>query len=115
MKERTYIDDPPSNGRPIGEILKDILGNITEIIRSEIRLVTVEARREVASLKVAAISIVLGMILTIYGGAFLLLGLVYALSRVWPPWLSALTVGAGVAILGSIVVGAGINKIKRRK
>jgi len=115
MKERQYIDDPLSNDRPLGEIFKDILGHIAEIIRSVIRLVTVEVRQEVVSLKVAAISIVLGAILAIYGGAFLLLGLVYALSSVWPSWISALTVGAGVAILGSIVVSMGINKIKRRK
>lgn len=114
MKERTYIDDPPSNGRPLGEIFKDILSHIAEIIRSELRLVTAEVRQEVASLKVAAISIVLGAILTFYGGVFLLLGLVYALSSVWPLWLSALAVGAGVAILGSIVVSVGIGKLKRR-
>src|SRR5688572_17179747 len=113
MKERTYIDNP--NERPLSEILKEIFSRITEIIRSEIRLVTLEARQEVVSLKTAAISIAVGAILAVYGGAFLLLGLVYALSRVWPLWLSAIGVGAGVTIIGGIVVGVAVGKFKGRK
>jgi hypothetical protein len=113
MKERIYVNDP--NERPIGEILKEMFSRITEIIRSEIRLVTLEARQEVVSLKTAMISIVVGGILAVYGGAFLLLGLVYALSTVWPPWLSAIAVGGGVAIMGGIVVGVAVGKFKRPK
>lgn len=120
MKERAFartenvpLTDPPSDGRPIGEIMKDIVGNISEIVRTEVRLVSVELRQEAAALKMAAIAVVIGNVLLLYGGVFLLLGLVYALSTVWAPWLSAVVVGLGTAIVGAIVMAMGIGKFKR--
>jgi uncharacterized membrane protein YqjE len=113
MKERIYGDNP--NERPLAEILKEVFSRITEIIRSEIRLVTLEARQEVESLKTAAIFIAVGAILAVYGGAFLLLGLVYALFSVWSPWLSAIAVGGVVTIIGGLVVGVAVAKFKGRK
>ena len=120
MRERGLIDrrdtsaeDPPPNGRPIGEVVRDIVGHIAEIIRSEIRLATVELREDVVELKTAAISIAIGNILLIYAGIFLLLGLVYALSTIWPSWVAALVVGAGLAVIGGLVLRAGIQRIKQ--
>jgi uncharacterized membrane protein YqjE len=120
MKERAFarvenvpVNDPPSDDRPIGEIFKDIVGNISEIVRTEIRLVSAELRQEASELKMAAVAVVLGNVLLLYGGIFLLLGLVYALSTVWAPWLSAVAVGLGVGIVGAIVLAVGIGKFKR--
>jgi uncharacterized membrane protein YqjE len=109
----TSVEDPPPNGRPIGEVVRDIVGHIAEIIRSEIRLATVELREDVVGLKAAAISIAIGNVLLIYAGIFLLLGLVYALSTIWPPWVAALVVGAGLAVIGGLVLRAGIQRIKQ--
>jgi hypothetical protein len=51
----------------------------------------------------------------LYGGAFLLLGVVYALSTVWPAWLAAIVVGAAVGIIGITVLARGVHKIKSPK
>jgi uncharacterized membrane protein YqjE len=115
MKRQTYIDDPPSNGRPLGEIFRDIIGHMAEIVRAEIRLASYEFRQDIVDLKTAAICLAVAAILIGYGVVFLLLSLVYALSTVWAPWLSALVVGAGVAIIGSVVLKVGIGKLKRPK
>lgn len=121
MKERALIDrrnnsgDPPNNGRPLGEVLKDIVGHVSEIVRSEMRLVTLELRQEVIELKAAAISIAIGNVLLLYAGLFLLLGVVYALSTVWPAWLAALVVGGGLALIGAVVLKAGIRRLKHPK
>jgi uncharacterized membrane protein YqjE len=120
MKETGFANrrpmpvDSPTNGRPIGEVLRDIVGHIAEIVRAEMRLVTVELRQEAGEFKSAAISIAIGNVLLIYGGTFLLLGLVFALALVWPAWLAALAVGGAVALIGGIVVKAGIRKLKQR-
>jgi uncharacterized membrane protein YqjE len=111
----TSVEDPPPNGRPIGEVVRDIIGHIDEIIRSELRLATAEFREDVVELKGAAISIAIGNLLLIYAGIFLLLGLVYALSTIWPSWAAALVVGAGLGIIGGFVLRAGIRKIKQPK
>lgn len=76
MRQRPYTDDPPSNGRPFADIFRDIVGHIAEIVRSEIRLATVELKDDVASLKMAAIALAVGAILAAYGGVFILLSLV---------------------------------------
>ena len=115
MKHQTYIENPPSNGRPLGEIFRDIVGHIAEIVRAEIRLATLDFRQEILELRTAAICIAVAALLIGYGVVFLLLGLVYALSMVWAPWLSALVVGAGVAIIGSIILGVGVGKLKKPK
>jgi uncharacterized membrane protein YqjE len=115
MKRSSYVEDPPSNGRPLGEIFRDIISHIAEIVRAEIRLASYEFRQEIVDLKTAAICIAVAAVLVGYGVVFLLLSLVYALSTVWAPWLSALVVGAGVAIIGSVLLGVGVGKLKRPK
>ena len=112
MKQHTYADDPPSNGRPFAEIFRDIVSHIAEIVRAEIRLATLELKEDVASLKMAAIAIAVGTILAGYGLVFILLSLVAALAVVWPAWLAALAVGLGVAVIGGIVIKVGINRLK---
>lgn len=104
--------DTPANGRPIVTILKEMISHLGEIVRAEVQLVSLEVRQDIASRKSAAISIVLANVLILYGGAFLLLGLVYALSTAWPPWVSAMVVGATVGIIGVVVLATGVQKIK---
>ena len=123
MKERisspgprtATVEDPPANGRPIVAIFREMISHVSEIVRSEILLVSLEVREEIADRKRAAISIAVANMLIFYGGAFLLLGLVYALSTVWPAWLSALSVGAALAIAGSVILANGIKKLKSPK
>src|SRR4029453_6960372 len=119
MRERGLIDagstsvtDPPSNGRPIAEVLRDIVHHIAEIVRSEMRFATLKLRQDVVELKTAAISIAIGNILLIYAGILLLLAMVYGLSTIWPTWAAAVAVGAGVGVVGAIVLAAGINRLK---
>jgi|SwirhirootsSR3_FD_contig_101_1162768_length_1292_multi_3_in_0_out_0_2 uncharacterized membrane protein YqjE len=115
-RQDTSAEDPP-NSRPIGDVVRDMVGHIAEIIRSEMRLATMELRQEVVELKAAAIAIAVGNVLLIYGGIFVLLGVVFALSTIWPPWVAALVVGGSLAVIGAIVLQSGIHKIKnsRRK
>ena len=111
----TSVEDPPSNGRGIGDVLKDIVHHIAEIVRSEMRLATLELHQDVVELKNAAIAIAIGNILLIYAGIFLLLALVYGLSTIWPTWAAALAVGAGVGIVGAAVLATGIKRLKHPK
>jgi len=107
--------DPPSNGRPIVAIFKEMVGHISEIVRSEILLVSLEFREEFAERKNAVISVAVASMLLLYGGAFLLLAIVYGLSTVWPAWLSALTVGVALALIGGLLLSSGVKKLKNPK
>ena len=123
MKERiaspgprtATVEDPPANGRPIVAIFREMISHVAEIVRSEILLVSLEVREEIAERKRAAISIAVANVFILYGGAFLFLGLIYALSTVLPAWLAAVTVGAALAIIGTVVLANGIKKLKNPK
>jgi hypothetical protein len=116
VKEEAFDlkDEQPDPGaaraRPIKEILREIVSHAREIVQSEMRLVMLGAKDEISARKTAMIALATALMLTAYGGVFLLLGFVYALSTVWPAWLAALVVGALAAIVGLVVM-----KISARK
>jgi hypothetical protein len=105
-------EEMPANGRPIVAIFREMISHVSEIVRSEILLVTLEVREEIAERKTAVISIIVAGMFILYGGAFLFLGLLYALSTVLSAWLAAVTVGAALAIIGTVVLANGIKKLK---
>jgi hypothetical protein len=116
MSERSVAERQQGrNGRPVLEILQEMAGHLGEIVRSEILLLTLNFRKSVAARKRAALTIVLGNVLILYGGAFLLLGLVYALSMIWPSWLAAIGVGILTAVAGGVLLTLGVKGIKNPK
>jgi uncharacterized membrane protein YqjE len=98
--------------RSISTVLYDIVGNVQEIIRSEIRLARTEFAEELGKFRSASVLLGAGALLATFGVLFLLLAIVYALSLVIPAWAAALAVAAAVAALAGILLGAGIRRMK---
>jgi hypothetical protein len=115
MRERSPAEQQTRNGRPVLEILQEMLAHVREIVRSEILLLALNVRENLTARKRAALTIVLGNVLILYGGVFIFLGLVYALSTVWPAWLAAMAVGGVVAVGGGVLLALGVKKIKNPK
>jgi uncharacterized membrane protein YqjE len=113
-KEAMTLEDRPNSSRSISQILQEIVGHVGEIVRSEIRLATTELRQDLTGRAKAATYLAIGSVLLFYGGGFVLLGLVYAMATAWPAWLSAMVVGAVVALLGTILFATGRGKMKQR-
>jgi hypothetical protein len=99
--------------RPLSAVLTDIVGNVQDIVRSEMRLARTEVGEEIGKSRAAAVWYAAGAIMLAFGALFLLLALVYALSQVLAPWAAALIVGAGVAAAGGLCIGAGTRRFKR--
>jgi putative copper export protein len=99
--------------RPFSQILQDIVANLQEIIRLEVRLAKAElredARRGVSAFSIAVVGAVLGM----YAVGLLLLALVYGLSNVVPAWLAALLVGVVVGVVAAVFLGVGARRVRR--
>jgi len=107
---------PVSNGprdRSMAEVVKDIIGNVQEIVRGEVRLASREAKqvaiRGMASARMLAVGAVVGL----FAGVYLLLAVVYALAMVMPNWAAAATVGVMLAIAAGATVSAGLGKWKQ--
>jgi len=99
--------------RSMAAVLKDIVGNLQQIIRAEIRLATVEVREELAKAKRAVILIVVGAIFGTLALALLLLAGVYLLSAVVQPWLAAVLVAVGAGALGGALAAVGAKQLKQ--
>jgi len=102
----------PNADRSISTVLHDIVGNVQDIIRSEVRLAKTEVTEELGKLGHASILLGVGALLLTFSALFLLLAIVYALSVVLPAWAAALIVGGGVGAIAALCCGLGLKKFK---
>jgi uncharacterized membrane protein YqjE len=102
-----------TSDRSIAEVLQDILRNVQEIIRSEVRLAKTEAREEISKAKSAGLLVGAGVMCGAFATFFLLLTIVYALATVLPYWAAALIVTTVLAIIAAVVLSAGLKQFKR--
>jgi Protein of unknown function (DUF1469). len=102
-----------AGGGSFSQILQEIVNHLTEIIRSEVRLLRAEVRQDLTQVAKASVFFVIGAVLAFYGLGFVLLGLVYALGSRMPLWLSAVIVGVGAAGIAGFFSGIGRRKIKQ--
>jgi hypothetical protein len=99
--------------RSVSEIIQDILGNTREIIRSEIRLATVEVQQEARKAGKAAMMLAIGLVMALYGGALILLAVVYGLNLFLPPWLSAVLLGFLLAVYAYVLISTGLKRLRK--
>ena len=100
------------NGRSIGAVLSDIVGDLQQIVRAEVRLAKAEFREEVTKAKRGAVLLAAGAMVLFAALGLLLLAAVYALATIWAPWIAALAVAIGVALAGGLMLAAGRKQLQ---
>lgn len=98
--------------RSIATVLSDIVGDLQQIIRAEVRLAKVEVREELAKAKQGAAMLVTAGVVLVFAVGFALLAAVYALALVWPSWAAALVVAVVVAATGAVLAMTGLHRLK---
>ncbi len=98
--------------RSIPEILQDVLTNIQDIVRSEVRLAKAELGEELNRARSGGLLIGVGAVAAIFSTLFLLLACVYALGLVVPNWAAALIVAAAVGVAAAVTLGLGLKRLK---
>ena len=98
--------------RSIPDILHDVLVNIQDIVRAEVRLAKAELGEELKAARSGGLLIGAGAVAAIFSALFLLLACVYALSRVVPNWAAALIVAAAVGVAAAVTLGLGVKRFK---
>ena len=98
--------------RTISAVLHDIVGNIQDIVRCEIRMAKTELTEEVGKSRSAGLLVGVGALMLTFSALFLLLAAVFALSLLVPEWAAALIVGAGVGASAALCFGVGIKRFK---
>lgn len=99
--------------RSVSNVLQDIIGNVQEIVRLEVRLAKTEIREEVNRAKPAGLLLAIGALAAAFALLFLLLSMVHALSIVVPNWAAALIVALSMALVAGATLSAGRKRIKR--
>ena len=96
--------------RSIPEILKDVLTNIQDIVRAEVRLAKAELGEELSRARTGGLLIGVGAVAAIFSALFLLLACVYVLGRFMPNWAAALIVAAAVGVAAAVTLGLGLKR-----
>ena len=99
--------------RSVSDVLQDIVGNVQEIVRSEVRLAKTEIREEANRAKPAGLPLAVGVLSAAFAILFLLLTIIYALSIVIPNWAAALIVALSMALFAGATLSAGLKRLKR--
>jgi uncharacterized membrane protein YqjE len=99
--------------RSIATVLKDIVGNIQEIVRAEIRLAKVEVRQEVDKAQRGVTMLIVGGAFALLALTFVLLACVYLLAIIVSPWIAALIVAVAASGMGGAFIAVGMKRMRR--
>jgi Putative Actinobacterial Holin-X, holin superfamily III len=99
--------------RSVSDVLHDILRNLQEMVRAEIRLAKVEIREEMRRAVSSSVWIAAGAVGAVSSWIFLLWTLAYALATRMPMWAATLVVAIGMAAAAAVLIMSGISRIKR--
>jgi apolipoprotein N-acyltransferase len=99
--------------RTFSAVLQDILRNLQEIIRSEVRLAKVEIRDEAVQAGSSALWITAGAVGALCSWMLLSWTAVYALAMVMSMWAATLVVAVALASMASVLLVVGLRRFKR--
>jgi hypothetical protein len=101
--------EPRSFGTLFGEIVRDI----QQIFRGEMRLAKVEVVRELTKLKTGVVLLATALVTGVLGLACLLLASVLLIAMKLPMWSAALIVAVVVLLVAGICATAGLAHVRR--
>jgi len=98
--------------RPMAEVFRDIIGNVQEMVRSEVRLARVEIRDEASKTARAGAMLAAGAVLAMIAGVFLLVCVAQLLDLIMPDWAAALVVALALGIPAALLITKGRDRLK---
>jgi uncharacterized membrane protein YqjE len=99
--------------RSIASLVKDIVGNLQQIIRAEVRLAKVEVAEELTKARRAMVLLAAGALFAAMALGCLILAAVYLLAHFVQPWAAAVLVALGVGAIAGVLVAIGATQLKR--
>ncbi|HET8697158.1 MAG TPA: phage holin family protein, partial [Gammaproteobacteria bacterium] len=108
---RSSSDVGNGRGRSAGDLLRQLLGDLTVLFRKELALAASEVSQSVDEAKHGATSLAMGGAVVYAGVLFLLVALTFLLTRFMDAWLAALIVGGVVTIIGIVMLQSGKKKM----
>ena len=101
-----------SNERAVSTVVSEVIDNVEDIIRAEMRLAKAELRTEAAKAAKSGSLLASGAVLALYGFGLLLAVIVLVLSQFLAAWLATLiTFGVVMLIAGGLLL-AGQRRLR---
>jgi len=97
--------------RPMAEVFRDIIANVQEMVRSEVRLARVEIRDEATKTARAGAMLAAGAVLGMIAGVFMLVCVAQLLDLFMPDWAAALVVALALGIPAAILIMKGRDRL----
>jgi uncharacterized membrane protein YqjE len=101
------------NGRSIATVLKDIVGNVQQIVRAEIRLASAEVRQEARKAGQGAALLMAGGAVAVLALGCVLIAAIALLATIVALWSAALIVAAVAGVVGGIFIAAGLKRMRQ--
>jgi uncharacterized membrane protein YqjE len=98
-------------GRSAGDLLRQLLGDVTILFRKELALAASEVSQSVDQAKHGVQGMITGGAVLYAGLLFLLAALTLWLMTMMTAWMAALIVGAGVTLIGILMLAAGKKRM----
>ena len=95
------------------DVLQDILQHLQEIVRSEVRLATVEVKNDAVDAATSAVWLGGAAVAALLATTFVLWGAVFGLALVMSLWAAALLVGALMALTAGVLFAVGRARLKQ--
>lgn len=101
--------------RSVPELIRELAGETSTLLRTEVELVKAEAAKKVEEAKVAVVAAIAGFAIFYSGVLIILFGVVWGLAESMPLWCAGIVVGVIAAIAGLIMLRAGVEKASPEK
>jgi hypothetical protein len=101
--------------RSISDVVRDILANVQDIFRSEVRLAKAEIRQEATRAASSAVWVIAGLVGALSAWMFLLWTIAYGLATIMPLWAATLVMTVAMGVTGGALIYAGIRRFGRLK
>jgi len=102
---------PIAEKRPLKDVVQGIIGNVQDIIRSEVRLAKAELADQAAKARSALTVMGAGALAGVLSVALLLVTCVLALATVMPAWLALMVAGV-TGIVAAILTSIGMSRLR---
>lgn len=102
------------NDKPISDLVRDLVGQVSRLIRHEIQLARAEVGEKASQAESGITMLAFALVLGLGAVVILLFGAVDALSMKMAPWLAALIVGGVAALVALILMAKGKSNLKAR-
>jgi apolipoprotein N-acyltransferase len=99
--------------RSVTDVFQDILHNLQEMVRSEIRLAKVEVRGEITQAASSGVWMAAGGVAALSAWIFVAWAVVYALATRMSMWAAALIVAFVMAVAAWTLIMGGMRRAKR--